>query len=358
MTMDKLLPALVLVLFPTLGCAQEAGPGVGDPERPVARFSDQVITASELSKDDALEQQLVAIRQQEYELKRQALERLIFDRLVEMAAEKAAMSPEAYVEAEVSGRVDDPSEEQINRVLSAYRSQLNPDPDAARQQVVTALRQQQEQQLQKQLQERLFAEADVEILLEPIRFEPDLTGDLPSRGAAAGAPVTLVEYSDFQCPYCGRVQSTLEALLDRYAGQIRHVFKQLPLPMHPQAGLAAEASLCAQDQGAFWKLHDWMFANSRQISRESLIAEAEALGMDTEAFASCLDDHRYAERVQREIAEARSFGITGTPGFLINGRALRGAVPLDSFVDLVDEELQRAGVEPPAPEVVQETATE
>ncbi|MEJ2582767.1 MAG: thioredoxin domain-containing protein, partial [Acidobacteriota bacterium] len=136
-------------------------------------------------------------------------------------------------------------------------------------------------------------------------------------------------------------------------GQIRHIFKNLPLPNHPQAQLAGEASLCAQDQGKFWEFHDWLFANQRTMNRESMVAAAVELGMDGEAFTTCVDEGTHTARVRADMTEARSFGITGTPGFLVNGRVVSGAQPIEEFEKIIDEELSLRGIEVPT----EETAT-
>jgi protein-disulfide isomerase len=144
--------------------------------------------------------------------------------------------------------------------------------------------------------------------------------------------------------------------MERYDGKLLHVFKNLPLPMHAEAPLAAAAALCAQDQGKFWELHDWLFINQRTLSRESIIAEAGNLGVDTAVFSSCIDQGKYSVRVKAETAEAHSYGITGTPGFLINGRVVTGARPIEMFVEIIDDELERKGIAVPAEGVASEEA--
>jgi len=339
--------ACALVLAASPACAQPAAEADKDSGL-VARFGDEAITRAELDQADEVKAQMVAIRQQEYDIKRQHLEHMIFDRLVDRAAAAEGISRQEYLKKYVVDKIDPPSEEDIAKIMSAYRARLDPDQEKARQQVVNMLRQQSGNQLQDQLQKRLFSEYDVQILLEPMRFEAVVTDQLPSRGGGPDAPVTLIEYSDFQCPYCHRIQPTVTEILERYDGNIRHVFKQLPLPMHQQAEMAAEASLCAQDQGKFWDFHKWLFANSRRLSQETIVTRAEDLKMDVPAFSSCLESNQHADEVRADMAEANSFGINGTPGFLVNGRLINGARPLDDFIKVIDEELRMAGIEPPA----------
>ena len=344
--MIRQILSCILILTAAAACAQPAAEAETDGDL-VARFGDNVVTKAELDGLQELNAQLVAIRQQEYEITRQHLERMIFERLVDQAAEADGVSRSEYLKTHVVDKISEPTEDEITKVTATYRARLNPDPEKARQQVVGMLRQQSGTQIQVDLQARLFEDAGVEILIEPMRFDIVIADHSPARGAGVDAPITLVEFSDFQCPYCSRVQPTIDEVMRRYPGQIRHVFKHLPLPMHKEAEFAAEASLCAEDQGRFWEFQKWMFANARRLNEETVTTRAETLKMDVAAFESCLATNAHAESVRLDMAEANSLGINGTPGFLVNGRLLNGARPLDDFVKVIDEELKKAGVEVP-----------
>jgi protein-disulfide isomerase len=342
------LAGCALIAAASVACAQQpdAAP-VASQSEVVAKIGDEVITSAEL--EAMVGPSLVKLRQDIYDATVAQLKQQIFDRLVDEQAAAAGLSRAEYLQQEVDAKVGEIDEGEIVKVMSMYRSRLPQDDAQARAQVVQALTQQQTAVRQAALMERLFAEADVEILLEPPRVQIAVTEGTPSRGPAS-APVVMVEYTDYQCPYCARVQPTLDQLMERYEGKLRHVFKNLPLPMHAEAQLAGEAALCAGDQDKYWELHDWMFANQRSINRDSMLAEAAELGMDTERFAACIDRGTYTEQVDADMREARSFGITGTPGFLINGRVLTGAQPIENFEAIIDEELRRRGIEVPAKE--------
>ncbi len=348
--MKRLLSASLVALVSTVACAQQPPDAKSASTDVVARYDEQVISSAEL--DEMVYAKLIAIRQQEYDIKRQQLEQTIFERLLEQAAQAEDLTTEQYVQREVNDKLAQPSDEEIQKVLDQYRSRLNPDEAQARQQVVSYLQQQQTGKLSGELKERLFTAANVEIMLEPIRFEAIVSDNDPSRGGDASAPVTIIEYTDFQCPFCSRVQPTINAVLEQYGGSVRHVFKQLPLPMHAQAKLGAEAALCAGDQGQFWEMHDWLFANKNSINRDALSAQGATLGLDVGEFNGCIDAQKYIGQIDEDIKEANSFGITGTPGFLINGRVLRGAVPLEQFQAVINEELGKAGVDVPEPKAV------
>jgi len=337
-----------VLLVCVVSCAQSSGTGGASAgDQPVATFGDQVVTASQLK--EMVGSRTMQLENQIFQQKVAAIEQYVFEKLLEAEAATKGMSSEEYFKAEVEGKIGEPTAEQIEQVLNQYRRQLPPDEEQARGQVVAYLKQQQQRELDTGLRKRLFDSAGMKILLDPPRAEVKVDAWNPSRGPA-DAPVTLMEFTDFQCPYCGRVQTTLDEVMKRYDGKVRHVFKQLPLDMHPQAKMAAMAGLCAQDQGKFWELHDWMFQNPAQINRETVEGAMAGLGADMELFAACLNDNRHMPNVMADLEQARSLGFNGTPAFLVNGRAITGAQPLESFVSLIEEELERKGITPPKPE--------
>jgi protein-disulfide isomerase len=338
------MTACILMSVAAIACAQ--GPANAD-DPAVAKIGDEVITASEL--ETLAGSSLVALRQQIYDAQVSKLEAEIFQRLVRKAAAAAEMTEGEYLRSRIDEMVGEPEEGEIVKLMSQYRSQLAEDDLQARAQIVQALTQREKQQRSQELRQVLFAEAGVEILIEPPRVEVAVADGTPARGPV-DAPIVLVEYTDFQCPFCTRIQPTLNELMKRYDGQIRHVFKNLPLPMHAEAQLAGAASLCAQDQGKFWEYRDWLFANQRTLSRDSMVAKAGDFGMDAEVFTSCIDRGRHLAVVRADMAEANSFGITGTPGFLINGRVLTGAQPIEEFEAIIDQELERRGIDVPSKE--------
>jgi len=310
----------------------------------VAMIGDDVITESEL--DEMVGSELVSLRQQMYQAKLGRLQSEIYQRLVAEKATAEGITSGEYIKKNIADKMVEPDEGEIVKIMSQYRSQLDADDLKARQQVSEALKQRQQLELQEELRKTLFVEARVRILLEPPRVTVAIGQGTPSRGPA-DAPIVLVEFTDYQCPYCVRVQPTITALMERYDGQIRHVFKNLPLPNHSQAQLAGEAALCAQDQGKYWEFHDWLFANQRTMNRGTMLAQAGNLELDTELFEGCIDQKIHGATVSADAREARSFGITGTPGFLINGRVLSGAQPIEAFEVVINEELMLQGITPP-----------
>jgi protein-disulfide isomerase len=167
-------------------------------------------------------------------------------------------------------------------------------------------------------------------------------GDAPVKGPAS-ARVTLVAFSDFQCPFCSRAVPTVRQLETDYPGKLRIAFKQFPLPFHDHAHLAAEAALAANAQGKFWQYHDKLFANQQALDRPALEKYAEELGLDMAKFRAALDSGKYKDKVDAEAKEGAAVGATGTPTFFINGTRLVGAQPVDAFKAIIDKELKAKG---------------
>jgi len=173
------------------------------------------------------------------------------------------------------------------------------------------------------------------------RYSVDIAG-APRKGNAK-ASITLIEFSDFQCPFCARVGPTLDQIEKTYGERVQVVFKHLPLRIHPKAPAAHAAAEAAHRQGKFWEMHDLIFANQREMSPESYEKYAQQLGLDVERFRKDVASTEVRARVQRDSDAAAGLGVTGTPAFFINGRFLSGAQPFESFKRLIDEELSARG---------------
>ena len=166
-------------------------------------------------------------------------------------------------------------------------------------------------------------------------------GDSPAKGPA-DAWVTIVEISEFQCPFCQRVTPTIKQVRDAYGDDVRVVFKHNPLSFHNNAKNAAKAAECAREQGKFWEMHDVMFANQRELEAPKLEEYAKQVGLNTDQWKQCFTSTKYEDRIANDQQLANKFGARGTPGFFINGRFLSGAQPFESFKALIDDELKKA----------------
>jgi len=181
--------------------------------------------------------------------------------------------------------------------------------------------------------------------VQPRRPDPSQRVEIPRGGAAVRGPenakVSIVEYSDFQCPFCARVLPTLNRIRETYGDQVNLVYKHLPLRIHPEAQPAAAAAEAAGLQGRFWEMHDKIFANQRELSDAKYVEWARELGLDVERFERDRKSEAVRARIAKDEQEAERFGVSGTPAFFINGRFLSGAQPFEAFQRVIDEELKR-----------------
>lgn len=176
------------------------------------------------------------------------------------------------------------------------------------------------------------------------RYEIPIEADDPILGPV-DAPITIVEFADFQCPYCVRhFEQTYPLIVAQYGDQVRFVFKNFPLnSIHPDADPAAQAAECAREQGMFWEYHDLLFGGTQGLGQAAYEAYAEELGLDVAALNACLQEGRYAEAVNQDLALGQQLGVSSTPTFFINGIALVGAYPFDTFASIIDYELEASG---------------
>ncbi|HYS52795.1 MAG TPA: thioredoxin domain-containing protein [Thermoanaerobaculia bacterium] len=305
----------------------------------VATVNGKAITARDIESRVAAS--LLPLRQQEYEVKAEAARAIAFERLKAAEAARRGISVDELYRLEVTSKVPAPTDGEINTMLRFLRSRLPQEPAEARAAVIESLRNQKTEQREMDFRKEIFARATFELRIQPPRAKIDVTGNDPVRGKA-GAPVTIIEFSDFQCPYCGQSQETLREIEKEYAGRVRLVFKHFPLEeIHENARLAAEASLCANDQRKFWELHDWMFNNVQKLSRDQIVAAAPAMEMDASALGKCIDEHRHAKDIDADFADGQEAGVRGTPTFFVNGRLISGKPTFENFHDVIDQELRK-----------------
>jgi predicted DsbA family dithiol-disulfide isomerase len=312
------------------------------PQSPiVATVGDVVIREAELER--LAETRLMTLRSEEYRIKREILDDYVMRKLVEREAKARGTSVESLRKAEINNKARPVTEEEKRAIYDRTSRQFaGKSKTEALARIEANLNRIRVSEAEERFSSLLREKTPVKILLEVPRLGI-AAGDRPSTGVG-DAPVTIIEFSDYECGACARGASTMKRLLQQYQGRIRLVFRNFPLSNHPHSQKAAEAGMCAREQGKFWEMHDLMFANQEKLAVTDLKAAAADLRMDTERFASCLDSGRYAPIWQADKAEGQAYGISLTPTFLINGRVVRGAVEYQAFVDAIEEELQRPRV--------------
>lgn len=337
---------LVLLWTLMVGCGQAAqsqgaGNSAGSTD-PVATIDGTPISRGDL--EAAIAPQIAKVEEQAHQIRRAQLEELIAARLLEAEAKRRGVTAEALTKTEVTDKVTPLTQAEIDAFVQANRQRIQGDPAALMPQIRKYLQDQRLNERREAFLMELRGKAKIEVLLKAppsYRAPIDLAGT-PSRGPA-DAKVTVVEFSDFHCPYCRRVQATLNQLLQKYPTQVRLVYKHMPLDdLHPQARRAAEASWCAQEQGKFWEYHNLLYAGGPDASAPTLTNLASQVGLNPGQFQQCLADGKAQAVVQQHVAEGARYGVSGTPAFFVNGRFLSGAVPLDVFVQVIEEELRGA----------------
>ena len=302
------------------------------------------ITAEEVEKP--LASQLSKLEEQIYNLKLQRLEALINDRLLAKEAAKRTLTVPALLDAEVTAKVGLITEQEIQKFYQDNKAQIKGEQAEVREQIRAYLQNQRLAAKREEFLISLRAQAKVVVHLKapPIqRIEVSDQG-APFKGGEKAA-VTIVEFSDFHCPFCRQVVSTLAQLESRYGEKIKLVFRDFPIEsLHPGAPKAHEAARCANEQGKFWPYHDKLFASPPSSSPEVFKGLAKEIRLDAGTFETCLSSGKYQAAIKEDIAEGNRIGVSGTPAFFINGRQISGAQPLEAFTRVIDDELTRSAL--------------
>jgi len=258
--------------------------------------------------------------------------------LIEQDAKTRGVPQAALIDQEITKKVGPVSDEDIATWFQQNQSRLQ---GATIDQVRTAIRgfltQQRTLEARRAYVDRLKTKTVVRVALEPPRTVVS-KADRPTKGPAT-APVEMIEFSDFQCPFCERAFPTVAKILSEYGDKIHLVYRHFPLNGHPQARPAAEAAQCAAEQGKFWEYHDRLFGDQTKLGDADLKKTAGELGMNAAQFDACVDSHKYKDEIDADLSAGMEVGVNGTPTFFINGRELTGAQPYEAFKSIIDNEL-------------------
>ena len=273
-----------------------------------------------------------------YEARRAAIDEIIGDKLMAQESKTRGITAEALMTQEIGSKVAAVTDADVRAWYNANPGRVQGAPlDQVRAPIESLLTQERTRTVYQAYVDQLKAKTTVRVTLDPPREKVKVAGSA-ARGPAA-APIELIEFSDFQCPYCLRAYPTVNQVLSTYGDKIRFVYRHYPLPSHPNARPAAEASECAAEQDKFWQYYEKLFADQTQLSDAALKQSASAVGMDMARFNACVDSHKYKDRVETDIKEGNDAGVSGTPAFFINGRLITGAQPFEAFKRIIDEEL-------------------
>ena len=311
-------------------------------QRVVAVIGDVNITMAELDKSSAAEvkRAKTAYAQQLAEIRRGALDALIQQKLLKLELKKRGLkSLDELVKAEIIDKVSTPTDADLKAFYDENKDEIGAAPfEAIKDRIQTYLVGQAREERTQEFLDELRSGHSVEDRLEPHRVAVGRHG--PGKGPV-DARITIVEYADFECPFCSQTSKTVLEVQKKYPKDVRVVFRHFPLSFHANAMPAAIATRCADQQGKFWEMHDKMFEQSKHLSTAVIESSAKEIGLDGEKFTACMNDDSQREAVESEMEEGSAFGVEGTPAFFVNGIPLGGAQPFDAFEELVKRELQR-----------------
>lgn len=352
--MSRLFPAVVLLALtacdsqPASNDAHAAQPATAPRTAPAASSEaagEQVvatvgglpITLAEVDKAGAAD--VIKARQDMYNARAAALDGLVREKLVDAEAKARGTTSEELLKAEIDAKIDPVTDQDVADFYAQNQQRMRGTLEQMAPQIKGYLEMQKKQERMMAFVAELEKKTEVNKTLDPPRIDV-AAGDSPRFGSA-DAPVEIIEFSDFQCPYCTRGAATLDEVKEKYGDKVTVVYRHFPLDFHDRADRAAQASECANDQDKFWPYHDQLFANQSALQEADLVRYAKMVELDVKQFEDCMATNKHAQTVQDDLKEGAEAGMSGTPGFFINGRFVGGAQPIQVFSEIIDEELAR-----------------
>jgi len=312
----------------------------GDKEV-LAVVDGQKITLGDLkAKNENMGEQLFRLEENVYKVKGYYLNDVIDSKLIEIEAKKRNIKPEVLINQEVTSKIKPVTDEEA----SAFAKGKVPDNKFKeyKDRIKMYLSKQQEGEVKKNFAQSLRAKYKVEMKIKKpkkAKMEVKLNGDEPTKGDNK-AKVVVVEFSDFQCPFCKRASTNGASIVKEYGNKVKYAFKQFPLSFHDKAHRAAEAAVCMQDQGKFFEYHDKLFENNQALEEADLKKYAVEVGGDAAKFDECLKSGKSKARVDKDMADGQKYGVSGAPTYFVNGEAVVGAVPYEEIKKAIDEALK------------------
>jgi protein-disulfide isomerase len=316
----------------------EAAPG-SDAGKVVATVNGEPITEGDLDK--VVASQLARIQNQIYETKKEGIDSIVEDRLLEKEAKKQGISVPELMQKEVKDKVGEVTDKEVQDFYDQNKPRFG---KKTFEEVKAPLKQQliarKSAVYRQNFIDRLVNAAKIEVYLQAPTVDVGVDDD-PWRGGK-DASVVIIEFTDYQCPFCARARPTVSEIIGKYGDKIKYVLRDFPLDFHANAHKAAEASQCAGDQGKYWDYSDKLWDNQGELEVVSLKKYAGDLKLDQKKFDECLDTGKFTEEVNKDAADGAKAGVSGTPSFFINGRMITGARPVEQFQEIIDEQLRQA----------------
>lgn len=304
----------------------------------LATINGQPITETEVL--DKSKTRMTKILSEMYDIKKDTIDNIIEDRLLAAEAKKQGVSTDELLKR-ASKDIVPPTDADAKSIFDMQKDRAFPGKtfEEVKGNIKAQLMSQKQRAAYNQYLEKLRSTASVSINLERPSFDVSVDDD-PSQGPTT-APVTIIEFSEFQCPFCKRTRPTLAQVLDTYKGKIRYVFRDFPLSFHKEARGAAYAANCAHEQGKYWEFNAQLFENQAKLGAETEKKIAQDLGLNMEKFNACVASKKYDKEIDKDQSDGMAVGVSGTPAYFINGKFLSGAQPFANFKEIIDEELAK-----------------
>jgi len=314
------------------------GPAVRAADDVVATVGDKKITRAQL--EDEIRAKLIELDNQRYDALREGLDGMIAQELLKREATARGTTPEALTADEIDKKAPDPSDADIQKVYDENKAQLGGQTlEQIKPRIVQYLKGQKQDERRTAFIAELKKKYPTSVALKPPVVDVAAAGR-PERGPK-NASVTIIEFSDYQCPFCQKAEDVVDQVMKTYADKVRLVYRDYPLPFHPNARPASEAAACANAQGKFWEYHAKLF-HGDGLEPEKLKTYADQVGLDRKKFDDCLEKKPFKAEIDKDVKDGEKAGVNGTPAFFINGRMLSGAQPFEKFKEVIDDELATA----------------
>ncbi len=317
------------------------GLAVGTKGDVVAEVNGQAITEKELM--EKIKPRLARIESQLFDLKEDGIDQIIQERLLDAEAGKRKATVPELLKSEVQDKITEPSDKEVEDFYNELKKnpRFNNQPlDQIKGQIVGQLKSKQANTFRDRFIGKLMDESKIEIYLAKPRVEVGV-GKSPGKGPA-NAPVTIIEFTDFQCPYCAKARPIVNEIVEQYKDKVHYVVRNFPLNFHKLAQKSAEAALCANDQKKYWEYSNKLWDNQRALEVDNLKKYAQETGLNTSKFNECLDSGSKAAEVQSDLQDGVKAGVSGTPAFFINGIGMSGAQSSQAFSKIIDQELRKS----------------
>lgn len=342
----KLLSLILLAIVFAFSCSKgnstpsyvykkNTGDGVA------AKVGQVTITDKEL--EQGIESDIFEAQQKLFDIKFNRLKTLIIEKIMQNDPKKKGLTNDQYMDKYIAGKAE-VSAKQIEEFIKDKKipeQSINPQ---IKERIKNYLLVEEKKKMIDVWLASKTQKTPIEVFIDrPRRPSYDVkVGDAPYFGGK-NAKVEVVEFSDFQCPFCARAADILKQIKNKYGNKVKIAFKQFPLPFHSQAKDAAVAALCANEQDTkyFWKMHDAMFADQSKLAKDALKQTAKKIGVDSKKFDACLDSNKYAKQVEADIEQGQNVGVKSTPTFYVNGQQVTGAQPIEIFSEIIDAELKK-----------------